>query len=89
MYSMMAVANPLTIPEIQPALAHAEAVARLAIVVAEMTNLDGQIEHCTDPRTESCLLTLRVEREVEYLETLYAWAYDGGGAAVPAETRHR
>lgn len=89
MYSMMAVANPETIPEILPALPHAEAVARLATIVAAMAALDLQIERCTDPRAESCLMTLRVEREVAYLETLYRWAYEADDAAVPAEIKHR
>jgi catabolite regulation protein CreA len=68
--------------ETLPALTHAEAVARLATIVAAMTALDRQIERCTDPRAESCLLTLRVEREVGYLETLYGWAYEASDASV-------
>jgi hypothetical protein len=82
MYSMMAVANPKTSRETVPALTHAQAVARLTGIVTAMAELDRQIERCTDPRTESCLLTLRVEHEVAYLEALYGWAYEGKAAVV-------
>lgn len=80
MYSMMTVANRET--ETIPAIAHDEAVARLAGIRAAMTSLDRQIERCTDPRAESCLLALRVEHQVAYLETLYAWDYELSGIAV-------
>jgi len=83
MYSTMAVANRKTLPEPAPALAHGEAVARLAGIAAALAELDRQIEHCTDPRAESCLLTLRVEHEVAYLEVLYRWAYESSDAALP------
>jgi hypothetical protein len=78
MYYMMAVANQEIVPEV----AHGEAVARLTSSVAAMAALDRQIERCTDPRAESCLLALRVEHEVAYLETLYGWAYKTERAAV-------
>jgi hypothetical protein len=82
MCSTMARANQETLPETLPALAHAEAAARLVTIVAAMTALDRQIERCTDPREESCLLTLRVEHEIGYLETLYGWAYEASDASV-------
>jgi hypothetical protein len=82
MFSAMPFVTRETMPEVVPELAHGEAVARLASIVAELTALDGQIERCTDPRAESCLLTLRAERQVDYLETLYGWSYEAGGEVV-------
>ncbi|HTW47053.1 MAG TPA: hypothetical protein VMD92_03835 [Acidobacteriaceae bacterium] len=76
MYSAMPFTTEEKMPETLPAIAHAEAVARLATLVAAMTALDRQIERCTDPRAEGCLLTLRAENEVNYLETLYGWAHE-------------
>jgi hypothetical protein len=73
MYNTMALANQEAVPQTVPALTHADAVARLATIFAAMTALDRHIGRCTDPTAESCLLTLRGEREVEYLETLYGW----------------
>jgi hypothetical protein len=82
MYSAMPFANQETMPETLPALTHAESVARMATLVKAMTALDRQIERCTDPRAESCLLTLRVESEVDYLETLYGWPHEASHAAL-------
>lgn len=82
MYSMLAVANYGKKLETIPLLMHREAVARLAQLVVAMTALDREIECCTDPRVESCLQTLRIEHEVEYLRTLYGWIYEGSEAAV-------
>lgn len=82
MYGMMAFAIQEIALETKPTLAHSEAVVRLARIVAAMTALDLQIERCTDPREESCLLTLRVEHEVAYLETLYGWGYEPSESAV-------
>jgi hypothetical protein len=76
MYSTMTVAKRETMVETVPALAHGEAVARLAGIVAAMAALDRQRERCTDPVAEGCLLTLRVEHEIAYLETLYGWEYE-------------
>jgi hypothetical protein len=77
----MALANQETIPQTLPALTHSEAVARLATILAAMIALDYQTGRCTDPTAESCLLTLRVEREIEYLETLYGWEYEASDVA--------
>jgi hypothetical protein len=63
-------------PETQPALTNDEARARFSTIAAAMAVLDGHIGRCTDPTAEACLLTLRAEREIEYLETLYAWEYE-------------
>jgi hypothetical protein len=82
MYSTMTVAVRESMPETVPVLTHSEAVARLAGIVTAIAALDRQIERCTDPRAESCLLTLRVEHEVAYLETLYGWEYEPSEAAV-------
>lgn len=82
MYSVTTMAHQETIPETLPALPHVEAVARLASIAGTMAALDRQIERCTDPRAESCLLALRVEHEVAYLETLYSWEYEG--SEIPA-----
>jgi hypothetical protein len=81
MFSPMPFANQ-TMLETVPELTHGEGVARLAGLVAAMAALDRQIERCTDPRAESCLLTLRVEHEVAYLEALYGWSYKASDAAV-------
>ncbi len=80
MYSTMTATNRKVLPELPPALAHGEAVVRLAGIVAALAELDRQIEHCTDPRAESCLLALRVEHEVAYLEVLCGWAYEAAAA---------
>jgi hypothetical protein len=82
MYPTMSFANQESTPDVIETLTHGEAVARLAGNVAAMAALDRQIELCTDPRAESCLLTLRVEHEVDYLEALYGWAYRSSGAAL-------
>ena len=83
MYSMYAIAHPAVMPETETAeVAHQEAVARLAGLVVAMTALDRRIERCTDPLAESCLLTLRAEHEVLYLETLYGWQYESSGDPV-------
>ena len=76
MNSTMIVTNQEAAPEVLPSLTHAEAVASLTGIAAAMAALDRHLELCTDPLEESCLLTLRVEREVEYLETLYRWDYE-------------
>lgn len=76
MYSMLAVAHPRKELETIPLLTHSEAVAGLAKLVIAMTAIDREIERCTDPRVESCLQTLRLEHEVEYLTTLYGWIYE-------------
>lgn len=81
MYTTMAVAHPETVVEITETIAHGEAVARLATIVRAMMTLDRLVERCTDPLAESCLLALRAEHEVRYLETLYAWACEGSEGA--------
>ena len=81
MFTPMSVANQETTPETVPSWTHDEAVTRLAGVVAAIAAVDRQIDRCTDPRTESCLLTLRVEHEVRYLEILYDWAFEASEAA--------
>lgn len=68
-------------PETRPALTNEEAQARFFTIGRAMAVLDGQIERCTDPVAEGCLLTLRTEREVEYLETLFWWEYEPVGIA--------
>jgi hypothetical protein len=82
MYSTMTVTIPETMPETLPALTHAESVARLAATMAAIVALDRQIERCTDSLAEGCLLTLRVEHEVAYLETLYGWTCEACDAPV-------
>jgi|HubBroStandDraft_4_1064222.scaffolds.fasta_scaffold78966_2 hypothetical protein len=64
--------SPVTLP----ALTNEEAAARFSLITGAMAALDSQIGRCTDPLDEKCLLTLRVEREIEYLETLYAWEFE-------------
>jgi hypothetical protein len=68
--------SPVTLP----ALTNGEAAARFSSITAAMAALDRQIGRCTDPLDEQCLLTLRVEREIEYLETLYAWEFEPAAA---------
>jgi hypothetical protein len=82
MFSATTVTNQEDILEITPALPHAEAVVRLSRAVAAMAAIDREIEHCTDPLAESCLLALRVEHQVTYLETLYGWEHESSAAAV-------
>jgi hypothetical protein len=82
MFSALLVANRETMLEVAPELASGEAVARLAGILAAIAALDHQLERCTDPRAESCLLTLRVEHEVGYLETLFGWACEAGASAL-------
>lgn len=67
------------LPETGAALTNEEAGARFSTVAEAMAVLDGQIGQCTDPTAEACLLTLRAEREVEYLETLYRWEFEPAG----------
>jgi hypothetical protein len=74
MNSTVSVANQELLADPTP-LMHHEAVARLGRTVGAMAALDRQIERCTDPVEESCLLTLREEQEIEYLETLFRWEY--------------
>jgi hypothetical protein len=78
----MSFANQESTADVVSTLVHSEAVTRLAGNIAAIAALDRQIELCTDPRAESCLLTLRVEHEVDYLEALYGWAYQPSGAAL-------
>jgi hypothetical protein len=82
MYPTMVVANQESLSESVPSLTHGEGVARLAGIVAAMAAVDRQIEVCTDPRAESCLLTLRTEYQVGYLEALYGWKYEAADATV-------
>jgi hypothetical protein len=78
MYSSIAadVYEEMLSPVTPPALSNEEAAARFSSIAGAMTALAGQIERCTDPFAEKCLLTLAVERAIEYLETLYAWEYE-------------
>jgi hypothetical protein len=82
MYSATTVTNQEDVLETVPVLTHPEAVVRLSRAVAAMAALDREIEHCTDPLAESCLLALRVEHQVTYLETLYGWEHESSAAAV-------
>jgi hypothetical protein len=82
MYPTMSFANQESIADVVSKLSHSEAVTRLAGNFAAMAALDRQIDLCTDPRAESCLQTLRVEHEVDYLEALYGWAYEPSGSAL-------
>ena len=62
--------------ETRPALTNEEAQARFSAIGRAMAVLDGQIERCTDPLAEECLITLRVEHEIQYLKTLFRWEYE-------------
>lgn len=63
-------------PEVQPVLTSDEGAARFSSIARAMAALDCEMGHCTDPTAESCLLVLRSEYEVEYLETLYSWKFE-------------
>ena len=63
-------------PVMLPTLTNEEAAERFSSIAGARAALHSQIEHCTDPLSEKCLLTLLIEAEVEYLETLYAWEYE-------------
>lgn len=63
-------------PEVQPALTSDGAAARFSSIARAMAALDCEMGHCIDPTAESCLLVLRTEYEVEYLETLYSWEFE-------------
>ena len=76
------VQDEMLLPAPPPALTNEEALARFSSIARAMAALYTQIERCTDPLAEKCLQSLLVEREVEYLETLYAWEYEPTAVAV-------